>query len=56
MDGELLEISYVPIGERLLVPALGAGAVLVLAAAVAVAVTGRRRETEPAAGAPAADR
>jgi hypothetical protein len=48
VEGELLEIAYVPIGERLLVPSLGAGAVLVLAAAAWATVTGRRRDTVPA--------
>ncbi|MGY1623518.1 hypothetical protein ACI789_15080 [Geodermatophilus sp. SYSU D00965] len=43
LDGATLQLSYLPIGERLLVPALGAGAVLVLAA-TAGAVWARSRE------------
>ncbi|MGY1917070.1 hypothetical protein [Blastococcus sp. SYSU DS0973] len=43
-----LEISYAPIGERLLLPATGAGALLVLTGWVWAAVAGRRRTGTPA--------
>ena len=42
VTAETLEISYVPIGERLLVPATGTGALLILSAWVWAAVAGRR--------------
>jgi uncharacterized membrane protein YfhO len=44
-DAEVLEIAYVPIGERLLVPATTGGTLLVIAATAGAAASGRRRDT-----------
>ncbi len=43
-DAEVLEIAYVPIGERLLVPATTGGTLLVIAATAGAAASGRRRD------------
>ncbi|MGY1748059.1 hypothetical protein [Modestobacter sp. SYSU DS0511] len=50
-----LEISYVPVGERLLVPAFVVGGVLTAAAVLTALIADRRSRRRPAAAAPADD-
>jgi hypothetical protein len=50
LTDETLEISYVPIGERLLLPATVGGALLVLVASAWAAIAGRRGRSGTAAG------
>lgn len=56
VTAERLEISYVPIGERLLLPATVAGALLILAASAWAAVAGHRSRPGTTAGTARADR
>jgi hypothetical protein len=59
LDGATLQISYLPIGERLLAPALGAGGLLVLAATAGAGWARSRERTaerRPAQTAPGAGR